>query len=76
MAVLPTERLLHLFHLCLSNHVLVCVILQWFVYRYLLFKPDRSVGFGSSNLSLGKNFKLPFEVQKYWILHMDVIYFW
>jgi hypothetical protein len=41
MAVLPTERLLHLFHLCLSNHVLVCVILQWFVYRYLLFKPDR-----------------------------------
>ncbi len=56
MPVLPTESLLHLFHLCLSNHVLVCVcaILQWFVYRYLLFKPERSVGFGSSNLSLGK----------------------
>ncbi len=25
MPVLPTDRLLHFFHLCLSNHVLVCV---------------------------------------------------
>jgi hypothetical protein len=25
---------------------------------------------------LQKKFKLPFEVQKYWILHMDAIYFW